>query len=97
MSLGHAKILKSQNAYSMHFFFSLGVYREFKCFTHHSIDFGLQIESTSVYNYEHIISLIRTHYFFRLDNDQLGCLYLNVEYINRGELIISIYIVLSYF
>ena len=69
MSLGHANILKSQNAYSMHFFFSLGVYREFKCFTHHSIDFGLQIESTSVFNYEHI----------SLNNDQLGGSYLNVE------------------
>ena len=34
VSLGHAKILKGQNAYSMHFFFSLGVYREFKRFPH---------------------------------------------------------------
>ena len=69
VSFGHAKILKFKMPILCIFFFSLGVYREFKCFTHHSIDFGLQIESISVYNYEHIISLIRTHYFFKLDND----------------------------
>ena len=33
---------------------SSGSHSTFNC---HSIDFGLQIESTSVYNYEYIISL----------------------------------------
>ena len=38
VSFGHAKILKFKMPILCIFFFSLGVYREFKCLTHHSID-----------------------------------------------------------
>ena len=50
----------------------------------------LTIQLTSVYKSSPLQFMIRTLYFFKLNNDQLGCLYLNDEYINRGELIISI-------